>query len=79
MMSKRTTWKCLYKFAKALITFFCDQYLHKPTISDIHQLYLAHENKHELHGMPSTINYMHWGRLMLLNVGRGQFIQSDQK
>lgn len=54
MMLERTIWKCLYMFTKALIILFCDQYLHKPTIRDIHQRYLAHENKHGFHGMPRS-------------------------
>lgn len=43
-MSERTTWECVYKFAKVLIILYNGRYLHMPTSSDIHQLYTAHEN-----------------------------------
>lgn len=67
------------KFFKVVIILYHDRYLRKPTINDIYQLYMTHENKHEFPRMFGGIDCMYWGWAMCLNTWCGQLMRGDQR
>ncbi|XP_023732573.2 uncharacterized protein LOC111880387 [Lactuca sativa] len=52
IMSERTARESLYLLARGVVETFGDQYLHKPSLHDMQQLYAAHE---ERHGFPEAV------------------------
>ena len=58
-MSERTAQDSAYKFEKFITLVYGQQYLHKPTINDVYQLYTMHESKHGFPGMLSSIDFTH--------------------
>ncbi|XP_023743730.1 uncharacterized protein LOC111891901 [Lactuca sativa] len=45
-MFERTAKESLYRLAMGVVETFADVYLHKPSLNDIQQLYVAHEERH---------------------------------
>ncbi|XP_071688548.1 uncharacterized protein [Rutidosis leptorrhynchoides] len=50
---------------------YVDEYLRKPTSSDIARLYSAHEEKHGFKGMLRSIDCMHWKWKICQNAWKG--------
>ncbi|CAI9265048.1 unnamed protein product [Lactuca saligna] len=69
-MSERTVRDSVYKFCKAICLVYVQRYLRKPTINDIHQLYMVHEGKHGFPGMLGSIDCMHWSWSLCPNAWR---------
>ena len=59
-MSERTARESLYLLARGVVETFGDQYLRKPSLHDMQQLYAAHEERHGFPGMFRSIDYTHW-------------------
>ncbi|XP_071718393.1 uncharacterized protein [Rutidosis leptorrhynchoides] len=59
-MSECTSIVCLDMFCRCILELYVDEYLRKPTSSDIARLYSAHEEKHGFKGMLGSIDCMHW-------------------
>ncbi|XP_071728481.1 uncharacterized protein [Rutidosis leptorrhynchoides] len=57
---------------------YVDEYLWKPTSSDIARLYSAHEEKHGFKGMLGSIDCMHWKWKNCPNAWKGQYISGHQ-
>ena len=57
-MSHHTTWESQYKFTRIISLVYGQQYLHKPTINDVHQLYTVHESKHWFPGLLVSIDFL---------------------
>ncbi|KAL7605017.1 hypothetical protein Lser_V15G17409 [Lactuca serriola] len=75
-MLEHTVRDSVYTFCKVICLVYGRQYLHKPTISDIHQLYTVHEGKHGFPGMLGSIDYMHWSWSLCPNAWRGQYMRA---
>ncbi|XP_071740754.1 uncharacterized protein [Rutidosis leptorrhynchoides] len=58
-MPEATSILCLNMFCKCVLELYVDEYLRKPTSSDIARLYSAHEEKHNFKGMLGSIDCMH--------------------
>ncbi|CAI9261885.1 unnamed protein product [Lactuca saligna] len=78
-MSGHTVRECVYKFCKTICLVYGQQYLRKPTINDIHQLYTVHEGKHGFPGMLGSIDCMHWSWSLCPNAWSGQYMRGDHK
>ncbi|KAL7584084.1 hypothetical protein Lser_V15G45677 [Lactuca serriola] len=59
-MSERTARESLYLLARGVVETFGDQYLRKPSLHDMQQLYAAHEERHGFPGMLGSIDCTHW-------------------
>ncbi|XP_023742429.1 uncharacterized protein LOC111890552 [Lactuca sativa] len=59
-MSERTARESLYLLARGVVETFGDQYLCKPSLHDMQQLYVAHEERHGFPGMLGSIDCTHW-------------------
>ncbi|XP_052623869.1 uncharacterized protein LOC111878920 [Lactuca sativa] len=65
-MSERTARESLYLLAGGVVETFGDQYLRKPSLHDMQQLYAAHEERHGFPGMLRSIDCTHWQMEKLL-------------
>lgn len=52
--------ECLKKFCEGIVAAFGDEYLRRPTQSDVARLIRMHEAKHGFPGMLGSIDCMHW-------------------
>ncbi|XP_071686672.1 uncharacterized protein [Rutidosis leptorrhynchoides] len=57
---------------------YVDEYLRKPTSSDIARLYSAHEEKHGFRGMLGSIDCKHWKWKNCPNAWKGQYTSGHQ-
>ncbi|GKC97809.1 hypothetical protein Tco_1168084 [Tanacetum coccineum] len=55
-MGATTTRKCLQMFCKAIMELYGEEFLRKPTYTDLEKLYAHHEEKHEFLGMLGSID-----------------------
>ncbi|XP_071688126.1 protein ALP1-like [Rutidosis leptorrhynchoides] len=77
-MAEGTSILCLNSFCKCVLELYVDEYLRKPTSSDIAHLYSAHEEKHGFKGMLGSIDYMHWKWKNCPNAWKGQYTSDHQ-
>ncbi|XP_052621045.1 uncharacterized protein LOC128126912 [Lactuca sativa] len=59
-MSERTTRESLYTLSRGVVETFGDVYLRKPSLHDLQELYVLHEERHEFRGMIGSIDCTHW-------------------
>nr|GEZ07363.1 hypothetical protein [Tanacetum cinerariifolium] len=59
-MSERTARDCLFHFNKCIISLYMVEYLRKPTLKDVENIYNKHLTTHGLWGMLESIDCMHW-------------------
>ncbi|XP_071712833.1 uncharacterized protein [Rutidosis leptorrhynchoides] len=78
-MSEATSIICLNMFCKCVLELYVDEYLRKPTSSDIARLYSAHEEKHGFKGMLGSIDCMHWKWKNCPVAWKGQYTSGHQK
>ncbi|KAL7606376.1 hypothetical protein Lser_V15G16987 [Lactuca serriola] len=72
-MSERTARESLYTLSRGVVETFGDVYLRKPSLHDLQELYVAHEERHGFPGMIGSIDCTHWkwkncSRLLLLKI-----------
>ena len=76
-MSERVSRDSLNKFCRWVIKLYGREYLRRPTRSDIHRLYRAHEELHGFPGMLGSIDCTHWQWANWPTRWRGQFMIGD--
>ncbi|XP_023768374.1 uncharacterized protein LOC111916960 isoform X1 [Lactuca sativa] len=76
-LSERTSRESLQNFCTSIIQLYGQEYLRKPSVSDIQLLYAAHESKYGFPGMLGTIGYTHWTWRNCPTVWRGQYMRGD--
>ncbi|GJY97305.1 ALP1-like protein isoform X1 [Tanacetum coccineum] len=59
-MSERTARDCLTNFNKCIISLYMAEYLRKPTLEDVENIYNKHLTTHGFSGMLGSIDCMHW-------------------
>ncbi|GJS10876.1 ALP1-like protein [Tanacetum coccineum] len=59
-MSERTARDCLTNFNKCIISLYMTEYLRKPTLEDVENIYNKHLTTHGFPGMLGSIDCMHW-------------------
>ncbi|XP_052621952.1 protein ALP1-like [Lactuca sativa] len=59
-MSERTARESLYTLSMGVVETFRDVYLRKPSLHDLQELYVAHEERHGFPGMIGSIDCTHW-------------------
>ncbi|XP_071686956.1 uncharacterized protein [Rutidosis leptorrhynchoides] len=62
-----------------ILELYVDEYLRKPTSSDIARMYSAHEEKHSFKGMLGSIDCMHWQWRNCPVAWKGQYTSGHQK
>ncbi|XP_071740109.1 protein ALP1-like [Rutidosis leptorrhynchoides] len=78
-MSECTSIVCLDMFCRCVLELYVDEYLRKPTSSDIARLYSAHEEKHGFKGMLGSIDCMYWQWRNCPVAWKGQYTSGHQK
>ncbi|XP_035845092.1 uncharacterized protein LOC110931239 [Helianthus annuus] len=76
-MSARTSRECLYRFCHNVVKLYSKQYLRKPNVCDVQQLYEAHEARHRFPGMLGSIDCMHWAWHNCPTAWRGQYTRDE--
>nr|KAJ0228469.1 hypothetical protein LSAT_V11C100044640 [Lactuca sativa] len=59
-MSERTARESLYTLSRDVVETFGDVYLRKPSLHDLQELYVAHEERHGFPEMIGSIDCTHW-------------------
>ncbi|XP_023737121.1 uncharacterized protein LOC111885062 [Lactuca sativa] len=59
-MSERTTRESSYTLSRGVVETFGDVYLRKPSLHDLQELYVVHEECHGFPKMIESIDYTHW-------------------
>nr|GEX77653.1 hypothetical protein [Tanacetum cinerariifolium] len=59
-MGATTVHKCLKNFCKVIMNLYGEEFLRKPTYTDIEKLYAYHNEKHEFPGMLGSIDCTNW-------------------
>nr|GEX07008.1 hypothetical protein [Tanacetum cinerariifolium] len=59
-MSERTSRDCLFHFSKCIISFYMAEYLRKPTLEDVENIYNKHLTTHGFARMLGSIDCMQW-------------------
>ncbi|GJS27208.1 protein translocase subunit SecA2, chloroplastic isoform X1 [Tanacetum coccineum] len=59
-MGVTTTRKCLQMFCKAIMELYGEEFLRKPTYTDMEKLYAYHEKKHGFPEMLGSIDCIDW-------------------
>ncbi|GJS82237.1 ALP1-like protein [Tanacetum coccineum] len=59
-MSATTASKCLQMFCKAIMELYGEEFLRKPTYTDMKKLYANQEEKHGFPGMIGSIDCTDW-------------------
>ncbi|GKA38760.1 RNA-directed DNA polymerase, eukaryota [Tanacetum coccineum] len=73
-IAERTSRECLDHFTKCIHVLYHNNFLRRPTATDIQKTYQLHEEKHGLPGMLGSIDCMHWDWKKKLPKGlHGQF------
>lgn len=76
-MSERVSRDSLNKFCGWVIKLYNREYLRRPTRSDIHRVYRAHEELHGFPGMLGSTDCTHWEWANCPTKWRGQFMKGD--
>nr|GEW77936.1 hypothetical protein [Tanacetum cinerariifolium] len=70
---------CLDFFTMCVIELFMPEYLRKPDLDDIQNLYTAHNNIHDFSKMLGSIDCMHWECKNCPKAWHEQFARGDKK
>ncbi|GJW49033.1 putative nuclease HARBI1 [Tanacetum coccineum] len=69
--------KCLQMFCKAIMELYGEEFLRKPTYTDMEKLYAYHEEKHGFPGMLGSIDCTDWPWANCPVAYRAQFCRGD--
>ncbi|XP_052627250.1 uncharacterized protein LOC111920503 [Lactuca sativa] len=72
-MYERIARESLYTLSKGVVETFGDVYLWKPSLHDLQELYVAHEERHGFPGMIGSIDCIHWKWKNCPVAWKGQF------
>lgn len=78
-MSERSSREILQHFCKWVIKIYGKEYLRRPTLFDVQQLYARHESKHGFPGMLGSIDCTHWAWSNCPVAWRGQYMRGDHQ
>ncbi|GKC95159.1 protein arginine N-methyltransferase 1.6, partial [Tanacetum coccineum] len=78
-IAERYSRQCLENFAKCKYILYVENYLRKPTSTDIKKTYALHEEIHGLPRMVESIDCMHWEWRNWPKSLHGQFKRRDRK
>ncbi|GJZ25015.1 ALP1-like protein isoform X1 [Tanacetum coccineum] len=78
-IAERTSRECLDHFTKCIHVLYHNNFLRRPTATDIQKTYQLHEEKHGLPGMLGSIDCMHWDWKNCPKALHGQFKRSTHK
>ncbi|GKA38153.1 ALP1-like protein [Tanacetum coccineum] len=78
-MSERTARDCLTHFNKCIISLYMAEYLRKPTLEDVENIYNKHLTTHGFPGMLGSIDCMHWEWKNYPVSWQGQYGRGDKK
>ncbi|GJX43919.1 nucleotide-binding alpha-beta plait domain-containing protein [Tanacetum coccineum] len=59
-MSEHTARDCLFYFSMFIISLYMTEYLRKPTLEDVENIYNKHVTRHGFPGMLGSIDCAHW-------------------
>ncbi|GJU15175.1 ALP1-like protein [Tanacetum coccineum] len=76
-MSATTACKCLQMFCKAIMELYGEEFLRKPTYTDMEKLYAYQEEKHGIPGMLGSIDCTYWSWENCPVAFKAQFCRSD--
>ncbi|GJX00342.1 ALP1-like protein [Tanacetum coccineum] len=78
-MGATTARKCLQMFCKAIMELYGEEFLRKPTYTDMEKLYAHHEEKRGFPGMLGSINCTGWPWENCPVAYRAQFCRGDHE
>ncbi|GJZ63336.1 ALP1-like protein [Tanacetum coccineum] len=76
-MGATTACKCLENFCKVIMNLYGEEFLRKPTYTDIEKLYVYHNEKHEFPGMLGSIYCTDWSWANCPVALKAQFSRGD--
>ncbi|GJV38044.1 ALP1-like protein [Tanacetum coccineum] len=76
-MGATTTHKSLQIFCKVIMNLYGEEFLRKPTYTDMEKLYARHDEKHGFPGMLGSIDCTHWPWANCPVAYRAQFSRGD--
>ncbi|GJY43947.1 ALP1-like protein [Tanacetum coccineum] len=76
-MGATTARKCLKNFCKVIMNIYGDEFLRKPTYTDMEKLYAYHNEKHGFPEMLGSIDCTHWSWANCPVASRAQFSRGD--
>ncbi|GJW07352.1 putative nuclease HARBI1 isoform X2 [Tanacetum coccineum] len=76
-IGEKTSRDCLMHFYDGVIELYGEEYLRRPTQTDVEKLYAFHENKHGFPGMIGSIDYTKWPWAQCPQAYRAQFSRGD--
>ncbi|GJZ09578.1 ALP1-like protein isoform X1 [Tanacetum coccineum] len=76
-IGEKTSRDCLMHFYNGVIELYDEEYLRRPTQTDVEKLYAFHENKHEFPGMIDNIDCTKWPWAQCPQAYRAQFSRGD--
>ncbi|GJZ08954.1 protein translocase subunit SecA2, chloroplastic isoform X1 [Tanacetum coccineum] len=72
-IGEKTSRDCLMHFCNGVIELYGEEYLRRPTQTDVEKLYAFHENKHGFPGMIGSIDCTKWSWAQCPQAYRAQF------
>nr|GEW89494.1 hypothetical protein [Tanacetum cinerariifolium] len=76
-IGEKTSRDCLMHFCNGVIQLYGEEYLRRPTQTDVEKLYAFHENKHGFPGMIGSIDCTKWPWAQCPQAYRAQFSRGD--
>ncbi|GJT71884.1 ALP1-like protein [Tanacetum coccineum] len=76
-IGEKTSRDCLMHFCNGVIELYGEEYLRRPTQTDVEKLYAFHENKHGFPGMIGSIDCTKWSWAQCPQAYRAQFSRGD--
>ncbi|GJX43725.1 ALP1-like protein [Tanacetum coccineum] len=76
-IGEKTSRDCLMHFCNGVIELYGEEYLRRPTQTDVEKLYAFHENKHGFPGMIGSIDCTKWPWAQCPQAYRAQFNRGD--
>ncbi|GJU20000.1 ALP1-like protein isoform X1 [Tanacetum coccineum] len=76
-IGEKTSRDCLMHFCNGVIELYGEEYLRRPTQTDVEKLYAFHENKHGFPGMIGSIDCTKWPWAQCPQAYRAQFSRCD--
>ncbi|GKC08501.1 ALP1-like protein isoform X1 [Tanacetum coccineum] len=76
-IGEKTSRDCLMHFCNGIIELYGEEYLRRPTQTDVEKLYAFHENKHGFPGMIRSIHCTKWSWDQCPQAYRAQFSRGD--
>nr|GEY77068.1 hypothetical protein [Tanacetum cinerariifolium] len=71
--------KCLENFCKFIMNLYGDEFLRKPTYTDMEKLYACHNEKHGFPGLLKSIDCTYWPWANCSVAFRAQFSRGDHE